>query len=913
MSKFRKINTGKKYLHLNLLSWLICYMILTLFLIGCEEESKKSNNETNNTNNVASNANQNTNINQNINNQGQTNTNTNTNIENNENPNNIIENNNQNINTNNHTTQSGEFTSHICSGFDAENISYECVITGDITSSENIFIKGNILGLKDVYYGGAVLINKQHGNLSCVGCDCEQTDAVVIDCGGNVVSPGLINSHDHITFATIPPIPHGNERYEHRHDWRKGKRGHSKINLGSTRPGGADIVRWGEVRMLISGVTSMEGSGEADGLVRNLDRSADEDLNDGTVKYSTFPLGDSGGSYRTNNCTYDDLPSNNDINGFDGYIPHVSEGIDAEAHNEFICMSSTSDGGVKAVSEKSSFIHNIALTLDNVATIASEGRATIWSPRSNIDLYGNTAPVTIFDTFYVPIALGTDWTPSGSMNMLREMQCADYLNQNYYNKQFSDYDIWLMATYNGALVAGAHNLIGALERGMVADIAIYKANASHQADKVHRAVIDAEVTNVLLVLRDGEPLYGEKILVDGLLPTEENSKCEDIDVCSNAKKLCIKRDIGKSLNDIKDRIGDNPFELFFCSNTIPEEPSCSPYRDEYNAGISENDSDGDGIINSADNCPLIFNPVRPMDDGAQTDSDADMLGDHCDPCPYDANSTDCDYSTTPPEPDMDRDDDGKDDWEDNCPGVANEDQADRDNDDIGDVCDLCPDQAGGVCAILINDVRDPSSQTRPVAGDNIRFEGAVVTHVRTLGDRSFGFYIQQSPAGGSYEGIFVYTNADLPVASSGAAIQTGDVVNIEGAYDVFSDIDQLASPSVIEVTGQSTPIPFVAQISELRGTTADAYESLLVQVENVIVTNLVDGKDSFWVSTNQSESCDENNTNCLLISDFELDKSQANGEPSVQVGDSLSKISGIINGYRSSYSLEIRTLNDIVQ
>jgi cysteine-rich repeat protein len=71
------------------------------------------------------------------------------------------------------------------------------------------------------------------------------------------------------------------------------------------------------------------------------------------------------------------------------------------------------------------------------------------------------------------------------------------------------------------------------------------------------------------------------------------------------------------------------------------------------------DSDGDGVPDSSDNCPLIFNTD-------QADNDSDGTGDVCD---------------------GDDDNDNVDDADDNCPINANADQADNDSDDIGDVCD----------------------------------------------------------------------------------------------------------------------------------------------------------------------------------------------------------------------------------
>ena len=48
--------------------------------------------------------------------------------------------------------------------------------------------------------------------------------------------------------------------------------------------------------------------------------------------------------------------------------------------------------------------------------------------------------------------------------------------------------------------------------------------------------------------------------------------------------------------------------------------------------ITANDSDGDGIDNSADNCLDVANPDQANEDG-------DKFGDACDPCPVEANDT----------------------------------------------------------------------------------------------------------------------------------------------------------------------------------------------------------------------------------------------------------------------------------
>lgn len=75
------------------------------------------------------------------------------------------------------------------------------------------------------------------------------------------------------------------------------------------------------------------------------------------------------------------------------------------------------------------------------------------------------------------------------------------------------------------------------------------------------------------------------------------------------------------------------------------------------------DADGDGINDDTDNCPQIANTD-------QADRDNDGIGDVCDP-----------------QDDTDTDGDGIRDDADNCPLTANADQADQDGDGLGDACE----------------------------------------------------------------------------------------------------------------------------------------------------------------------------------------------------------------------------------
>jgi cytosine/adenosine deaminase-related metal-dependent hydrolase len=686
--------------------------------------------------------------------------------------------------------------------------------------------RGTVLAPESVLHGGEVVIDDK-GTITCAACDCSTTagykSASVIECANGVISPGLINPHDHISYANNAPIGHGTERYEHRHDWRTGAHGHTKITYKS---GASQAVQaFAELRFVMSGVTSMAAAGGVPGLARNLDDSIDElaQLPADIASSDTFPLADSNGTLLASGCAYPSgQTSTEQATQVMGYLPHISEGIDLEARNEFLC---TNGGGKNdVVQQQSAIIHAVGINADDAAAIRKDGARVIWSPRSNVDLYGNTAPVTLLDLSGVQIALGTDWVPSGSMNLLRELHCADDLNKRWFGGYFTDADLWRMVTINAAFAVGAQHAIGILKPGYVADIAIFDGSTS----KDHRAVIEAGVEDVVLVLRGGAVLYGDSDLVAS--SAIGGSACEDIgpDVCGRQKKACVAQDMGTAGNLASIRgAGEAIYPLFFCKDKTPTaEPSCVPYRDTYPNGITADDSDGDGIPNSSDNCPKAFNPIRLMDSGKQADADSDGRGDACDECPLDGANA-CKRPLA-----ADIDGDGVANGLDNCPQTSNKDQADGDKDGRGNACDSCNAANPGAtaCATSIAVVRDTKAQGHPGIGSVVALSGGYVTSAKS----SSGFYLQTSdnPAI-PYGGIFV------AAGNLTSQVKVGNRVTVSGVYTEVFSMSQL-TPATISVDDAGTTLPFPAlelAAADIAGADGEKYEGMLLHVTNAAITN----------------------------------------------------------------------------
>ncbi|MDB4933259.1 MAG: hypothetical protein JWP87_231 [Labilithrix sp.] len=698
--------------------------------------------------------------------------------------------------------------------------------------------QGTVLAPDELLHRGELLIDDA-GTILCAACDCSAEAAYaaasIVSCANGVISPGLINPHEHITYQNNAPVKHEGLRYENRSDWQGG-RGHARLDYKS----GANqtVQAYGELRFLMSGTTSMAGGGGIPGLVRNLDTSADEldGLPAQPANSDVFPLSTPGKNL-TSGCDYSPGGTSNAVvSQLASYLPHISEGIDAEARNEFVC---TSAPPTDLVEPQTAIIHGVALNPVDADVIRTNMSKVVWSPRSNVDLYGNTANVTMLDLVGVNIALGTDWVPSGSMNMLRELACADSLNTTYYDKHFSDADLWRMATSNSAFAVGAGHAIGFLKKGYLADIAIYDGSTN----KDYRAVIAGGVEDVALVLRGGKVMYGDDALVSSAA-LGGGAGCDSLagDVCGKPKKACIDVRIGgaspPNLAAIR-TAGEVYYPLFFCRGATPtNEPSCVPSRPAevkgsniYTGAVTADDADGDGIANDQDDCPTIFNPIRPMDKGRQADADSDGIGDACDICPEDATQK-CSRATG-----GDFDGDGIPNGTDNCPEVANPSQADGDSDGKGDACESCDVANPGAapCPLTISTIRNPAAPGHPKSGTVVKTQGYVSSR-----KTSAGFYIQEGVTGAAYQGIAIIADALTGTAATGAKV--GQQIEVVGVYNEIFSVSQItaATVRVADVT-VATMIPLVvttAQVNAGSGASSEPFESLLLQVDGPLaITN----------------------------------------------------------------------------
>jgi large repetitive protein len=706
---------------------------------------------------------------------------------------------------------------------------------GPISGARKLLLRGMVVdGLEA--FAGEVVVDRVSGTVACVAVECppdEGTD--VIDVRGQqvLIAPGLIDPHNHMQYNTLPPWrtdPTFSSRYrwQSNSDYRENfKTGYNRLGNGTT----CDRMLYAEARLLIGGTTSVQGSAGGDcmtGGVRNLEegprRAQHDDIRNIEVDVKAID--------RVSGSRISELRSGLNDGSIKRYVPHIGEGVDGDSRAEFATLA---EYGL--LGPRTSVIHGTGAGVDELMQMSAAGAALIWSPRSNLALYGETTKAGIAKSLGIPIALGVDWTPSGSFSIAEELACAESWDDAFLGDTFSAEDLVKMVTRNAALSMGLGGTVGTLEAGAAADVVLIAGDPNQPWASIVGMAPDA----VLMTMVGGRVLYGDPARVPAGLIDES---CETLDVCGSSRRICLAGDgafsksVAEVAGDLQSRLDgyrreDPLYNAADPSTTYQYDlaplvrcdpaPACRPWRSgAFVEGVA-GDRDGDGTADADDNCPNAYN-VR------QRDFDADGFGDRCDACPIETGNQPC---TALPSAD-DADADGVADADDNCPTLSNADQADGDNDGKGDVCDPCPNAANPGSALCpATQVTIEQIQRGDIEVDSeVEVVGAVVTAVVP----GKGFFIQQGA--GPYSGVLVYDDG-----FEDNRLVEGAVVDVRGRNIEYNELTEIKAPvgsDTVRVTFSGSadlPQPAVVAAADLAtgGSLAEAYEGVLVQVNGVAI------------------------------------------------------------------------------
>ncbi len=391
---------------------------------------------------------------------------------------------------------------------------------------------------------GEVLVTGD--TIQCVQASCAgapgAANATIIATNG-MVMPGLIDAHNHILFDIFdetdwtPMHPYGNHN-----QWTSEARYSALVDCKQFLNGegtavddlGCEMDKYGELKAIVAGTTSVVGAANPankkcyGSLARTIDQSSNGLPADKIQAATLFP----------DTTAADGVCANFASGKTDAYVIHDGEGVDQTALNEFAKLGTITTTDNCLYAPKTTVVHGTAFGDPEFTTMGANGMSLVWSPRSNVFLYGGgtdltkTANVPLALSKGVNVALAPDWSIGGSANLLDELRFAKRVGDTIWGGQLTTRALFGMVTWNAAKALGLGATIGSIAVGKKADLTVISGNVAAPYD----ALLAATPREVRLVLVGGTVLYGDASL-QSLGP--QNPGCEALDVCCTDKFVCV--------------------------------------------------------------------------------------------------------------------------------------------------------------------------------------------------------------------------------------------------------------------------------------------------------------------------------------------------------------------------------------
>jgi alkanesulfonate monooxygenase SsuD/methylene tetrahydromethanopterin reductase-like flavin-dependent oxidoreductase (luciferase family) len=330
----------------------------------------------------------------------------------------------------------------------------------------------------------------------------------------STIFPGLIELHNHLSYNALrlwraPKAFANRDRWASIAEYRKRVSGPMHV-IGRTPALLPALVRYVECKCLLGGVTTSQGIQLASnagvrrfyrGAIRNVEQTDEAALPEAATRIADIEARDAQlflARLQRQTC----------------FLLHLAEGVDDRAREHFLALRLPEEQW--AITPQLAGIHCAGLHAADFDVMARQGGAMIWSPLSNLLLYGKTAKMRAAKAAGVRCGMGSDWSPTGSKNLLGELKVAR-LYSEMTGGIFSDRDLLTMATRGAAAILQWDRSVGTLEAGKRADLLIIEG----QTGDPYEQLLRAPETAIQLVMINGVARYGAPSLMQQLSPGGE--------------------------------------------------------------------------------------------------------------------------------------------------------------------------------------------------------------------------------------------------------------------------------------------------------------------------------------------------------------------------------------------------------
>lgn len=422
---------------------------------------------------------------------------------------------------------------------------------------DRLVLKGLVV-TEDTFFSGEVLV--EGDTITCVATSCASapgaTDASVIDTRG-IILPGLIDTHNHVLFDIFDETDWSpTKSYANHNQWPSDPRYQAMVDAkqylngestGSPVSLGCEMDKYGELKALIAGTTSVAGAANPankacyGSLARTIDQSPNGLAGDKIQVATLFP----------STSTADAACKNIASGKTSAYVIHLGEGVDTTALGEYnkLFTTPTSDGCLHA--SQTTVIHGTAFGAPELSEMGIRGMSLVWSPRSNVFLYGagldlgKTTNVPLAISYGINVAVAPDWSIGGSQNMLDELRFANRVDGATFGGTIGAKALFKMATINAARALKLEAQLGSISVGKKADLFVIGGDVG----KPYDALLASTPREVRLVMVGGVALVGDSALRP-IAAYSAAPGCDTLDACGASKFLCVAKPGGTTTDKL---------------------------------------------------------------------------------------------------------------------------------------------------------------------------------------------------------------------------------------------------------------------------------------------------------------------------------------------------------------------------
>jgi len=328
-------------------------------------------------------------------------------------------------------------------------------------------------------------------------------NAPLVDVGSAWVIPGIIDLHNHLGYNALPlwsePVQH--VPFRHHNSWTDASTYKPNISwpawvLAKGEP--EALLAYVQTRALVGGTTSIQGWPAFNRppmmVVRNIDSEKAGSSSHNLIYTSALtekPLQLAQTAQRMAQGA--------------GFIYHCSEGQPGSV----VTREFTDVANAGCLRKTFVGIHcNAVADADWGRWPRDAAGAVVWSPFSNLWLYGSTTNIPAARARGVSICLGSDWGPSGTKHVLAELKVAK-IAADKQGFGLTEEDLVRMITINAGDVLSRcwSRPIGRLVQGGFGDVTVLRSRDGGQ--EVWSQIVQATEREVMLVVVGGRARYGD--------------------------------------------------------------------------------------------------------------------------------------------------------------------------------------------------------------------------------------------------------------------------------------------------------------------------------------------------------------------------------------------------------------------